>query len=54
MCETMAGVNSVVTEEEILQMLTFLECVVLSPSLLYANKIIRTSVNILPLFTLVS
>ena len=33
--ETMAGVNSffaVVTEEEVLQMLTFLECVVLSTS----------------------
>ena len=34
--ETMAGVNSslvVVTEEEILQMLIFLECVMLQPSL---------------------
>ena len=34
--ETIAGVNSrvaVVTGEEILQMLTFLECVVLSPNL---------------------
>ena len=34
---TMDGVNypiAIVTEKEILQMLTFLECVVLSPSLL--------------------
>ena len=47
--ETMAGINfrsSVVTEKEILQMLTFLECVVMSPSLyMLINLFPSVSVN---------
>ena len=47
--ETIAGVHSrfvVVTEEEILQMLTFLECVVLLPSLYMVIQFIFSSVSV--------
>ena len=44
--ETKAGVSSlfaVVTEEKVLQMLTFLECVVLSLNFVYVNTVMLYS-----------